>query len=999
MANSTTQFGGFLTNVGIAQQANTAVLGLPWNITHMLIGDAGGEPSQTPDPTPKPTQTALVRQVYRAQLNALYQSPADPGVLVAELVLPPETGGWWIRELALEDANGNFIAVAKPAPSYKPLLAQGSGRTQTIRMHVVFGNLANVTLKVDPSIVLATRDYVDKAREAAELYARNQLKAHLDAADPHPQYLRRAEAAKDVGPLAWLGSATGTANALALKLSNSESVLKAYAAGQRFQFRASATNTGAVTAGINGLAAVAVKKPGDSGLVDLVGGDIRAGALYDLNYDGTYFQLGGGVGASKAFERFSFEASVGQTVFGCVHTVGSTIVLRNGREITDYLSDGEKLTLRSPCTMGDAVEILAFTAFRSVDGYSKAEVQALLKTASALPVGSMLPFPRGVVPAGFIEVDGSLQKTATYPDLAAYLGAAFNKGDEPSGYFRLPDTRGEFLRGWDHGRGVDAGREMGSQQNGSLQTLDSTNVTPTVTGLYNATITPESSARAAFGLDLANPVNYPAAGYSGVTGTAGTLAAEGQNFGVTRPRNLAVMWCIKAWDAPVNQGQLDVAALVEELKALRSSTPVGAILPFPKAQVPAGYLELDGSLQSAATYPDLAAYLGTTYNKGAEPAGFFRLPDSRGEFLRGWDHGRDVDPGRDLGKWQKGSLAIADMPASGQGAAALAPSAGQTANDYGYDGVADATWNGLTVVNTGSLTPVTPGSGTWMLGMSRPRNLAVMWCIKAWNAPVNQGHVDVGSLVAQAKAMMLASATVGESRGARMDVLSSSTTATFQADELVVKSALGGAGWSVPNVAVQVNLATVGVGGMNAGTAPVNGFVALYVLYNPQAGTTAALAVNAGADVLSEVYAGNWPSGFTASALVAVVPTDGGGKMLPVVVRGRSVAPPPTQPYLGAAVVSMAPISLARSVPPNAISIEGLFSVRSSQAGAISIELYSTPNSNGIKRNTATLPANGASSIMFEGLPLVTRQLMYMTTVNQTQGTPEYSVYITGYRI
>ncbi|HCR1337632.1 TPA: phage tail protein [Pseudomonas aeruginosa] len=160
MANSTTQFGGFLTNVGLAQQANTAALGIPWDITHMLIGDAGGGPAEVPDPTPSPTQQSLVRQVLRAQLNSLYQSPDDPAVLVAELVLPPETGGWWIRELGLEDSDGNFIAVAKPAPSYKPLLNQGTGRTQTIRMHVVFGNVANVTLKIDPSIVLATRAWV-----------------------------------------------------------------------------------------------------------------------------------------------------------------------------------------------------------------------------------------------------------------------------------------------------------------------------------------------------------------------------------------------------------------------------------------------------------------------------------------------------------------------------------------------------------------------------------------------------------------------------------------------------------------------------------------------------------------------------------------------------------------------------------------------------------------------------------------------------------------------
>ena len=540
MANATTQFGGFLTNVGIAQQSNSAMLGIPWTITHMLIGDAGGEPSQTPDPTPKPTQTALVRQVYRAPLNALYQSPADPAVLVAELVLPPEIGGWWIRELALEDGNGNFIAVAKPAPSYKPLLVQGSGRTQTIRMHVVFGNVANITLKIDPSIVLATREYVDKAREAAELYARNQIKAHVAEPDPHPQYLRRADVAKDAGPLAWLGAAGGTADALVLSLKSNEAALGAYAVGQRFQFQATATNTGAVNAKIGGLASVAVKKAGAAGLVDLVAGDVRAGALYDLNYDGTYFQLGGGVSSGKAFERFSFEASVGQLVFNVPHSVGSTLVMRNGREVTGYLSDGQKITLKAPCNLGESVEVLAFSSFSAANTYTKAEVQALLTTASALPVGSMLPFPKGTVPPGFLEVDGSVQSAAVYPDLAAYLAGSFNKGDEPAGYFRLPDSRGEFLRGWDHGRGVDGGRVIGSWQADELK----------------------SHAHL-----LGVPVSASIASGANVVGTAAqnTLPTTLTGGGETRPRNLAVMWCIKVWNAPVNQGQIDVTALASQL--------------------------------------------------------------------------------------------------------------------------------------------------------------------------------------------------------------------------------------------------------------------------------------------------------------------------------------------------------------------------------------------------------------------------------------------------
>lgn len=732
MANSTTQFGGFLTNIGIAQQANSAALGVPWNITHMLIGDAGGDPSESPEPTPKPTQTALVRQVLRAQLNALYPSPADPAVLVAELVLPPEVGGWWIRELALEDANGNFVAVAKPAPSYKPLLAQGSGRTQTIRMHVVFGNVANINLKIDPSIVLATREYVDKAREAAELYTRNQLKAHTDAANPHPQYLLRSAVAKDSGPLAWLGDATGTANALTLALKSAESTLTAYVAGQRFQFKATANNTGPVTAKIGGLAAVAVKKSEGAGLVDLVGGDIRAGALYDLNFDGTYFQLGGGVGGGKAFERFSFEASVAQAVFPARHTVGSIIVLRNGREVTDYVSDGETVTLTTPCEMGDSVQILAFSSFKTTDTYTKAELQALLLTASALPVGGILPFPRGVVPAGYLELDGSVQKIATFPDLAAYLAGAFNKGDEPAGYFRLPDGRGEFLRGWDHGRGVDAGRAIGSFQKGSLQSFDPNRASYSVTGLTHTG--DDIGILAKHGLDPAALADYPQSQVVNYDNTSITpINVAG---GVTRPRNLAVMWCIKAWNAPVNQGQIDIGALVEELTALRSSTPVGAILPFPKAQVPAGYLELDGSVQSAAAYPDLAAYLGTTYNTGGEPAGYFRLPDYRGEFLRGWDHGRGVDAGRAIGTWQdsenKSHTHASDL---GESWRFLATDGG---GGSGLTGAATATR-----VNYGSRLAASGGSE------SRPRNLSVMWCIKAWNAPVNQGNLDISALAVQ----------------------------------------------------------------------------------------------------------------------------------------------------------------------------------------------------------------------------------------------------------
>ncbi|KAA8739130.1 phage tail protein [Pseudomonas koreensis] len=156
MVDQNSIFGGMLTTLGAAKKTNCDALGIPWEPRYMLIGDANGT-----DPVPSPAQTKLINQRYRAQLNQLRVSPTDDNVLIAELVLPPDVGGWWIRELALEDKDGVFSAVANVAPSYKPLLAQGSGRNQVVRMHVITSGTSNIQLKIDPSVVLATREYVD----------------------------------------------------------------------------------------------------------------------------------------------------------------------------------------------------------------------------------------------------------------------------------------------------------------------------------------------------------------------------------------------------------------------------------------------------------------------------------------------------------------------------------------------------------------------------------------------------------------------------------------------------------------------------------------------------------------------------------------------------------------------------------------------------------------------------------------------------------------------
>ncbi|WEJ72833.1 phage tail protein [Pseudomonas sp. PSE14] len=147
-----------LTTIGAGKLANATALGTTLKITQLAVGDGGGNV-----PTPDASRTALVNEVRRAPLNQLSIDPANSAQIIAEQVIPEEVGGWWIREMGLYDEAGALIAYANCAPSYKPQLAEGSGRTQTVRIVLIVSNAASVELKIDPSVVLATREYVDNS--------------------------------------------------------------------------------------------------------------------------------------------------------------------------------------------------------------------------------------------------------------------------------------------------------------------------------------------------------------------------------------------------------------------------------------------------------------------------------------------------------------------------------------------------------------------------------------------------------------------------------------------------------------------------------------------------------------------------------------------------------------------------------------------------------------------------------------------------------------------
>lgn len=679
-----------LTNAGIAYETACKAAGVPIKLSHISVGDGGGAVYN-----PAATATALKREVWRGPLNALFQDEKNPSWLLAEVTIPPEEGGWYVREAGLWTDTGILYAIVKYPESFKPVLAtSGSGKEFYIRSIFETSNAANVTLLIDDTVVKATRAWV--MGYLADELAKLDGKQSVRVAATGNIVLSGAQQIDGVAVVSGqrvlvAGQTTAKDNGI-------------YVAANGDWVRSVDSNTSAkVTPGLT----VMVEE-----------GTANGDSLWHLVTNGPI---------TLGTTALSFEMLAGRTGIQA-GTYKSLTVDKYGR-----------------ATAGTNPETLA--GFGIKDTYTKPEIEALIAQASALPVGSMVGFPVNKVPPGFLEIDGSVQSVATYPDLATFLGTAFNLGNEGAGNFRLPESRGEFLRGWDHGRGVDPGRAIGSWQKGTMGVADTTG---SPDGLVLAGLGGTApSLISAYGFDPIGVSDYPPQVV--VTGSgASTAAITGVFAGSSRPRNLAVMWCIKAWNAPVNQGEIDVGELVKEVQKLKAAVPVGALVPFPSGTVPPGYLEADNSFFVDSVYPELAAYLDKKYNLPGDPVGSTRLPETRGEFLRGWDHGRGVDAGRVIGGYQKGSLVLMDNVAGGQGLMSNAPAVAQGANDYGMDATGNAEWPGVLAVLSNALTPFQPSMGASITaGVTRPRNLAVMWCIKAWNAPVNQGTIDVAGLAAQ----------------------------------------------------------------------------------------------------------------------------------------------------------------------------------------------------------------------------------------------------------
>ncbi|EFB3694860.1 phage tail protein [Escherichia coli] len=501
-----TKFYTLLTDIGAAKLASAAALGVPLKITHMAVGDGGGVL-----PTPDAKQTALVNEKRRAALNMLYIDPQNSSQIIAEQVIPENEGGWWIREVGLFDESGALIAVGNCPESYKPQLAEGSGRTQTVRMVLITSSTDNITLKIDPAVVLATRKYVDDKALELKVYADDQMAKHLAAPDPHSQYAPKASPTFTGTPKAPTPAAGDNTTQVATT-AFVQAALTALINGAPAtldtlkEIAAAINNDPKFSTTINN--ALALKAPLSSPA--LTGTPTAPTAAQSVNNT----QI-----ATTAFVKSAIAAMVGSAPAALDTLNELAAALGNDPNFATTMLNAlaGKQPLDNTLTNLSGKDVAGLLAYLG------------LGEGSALPVGVPVPWPAATPPTGWLKCNGAAFSAEEYPELAkAY----------PTD--KLPDLRGEFMRGWDDGRGVDSGRGILTAQSHGM---------PSISGTFNGL----------FAVKQTNGLGGVSVAKSKNAETLSTSSGSGSVFDYTfnvsgstpvspelRPRNIAFNYIVRA---------------------------------------------------------------------------------------------------------------------------------------------------------------------------------------------------------------------------------------------------------------------------------------------------------------------------------------------------------------------------------------------------------------------------------------------------------------------
>ncbi|MEJ1725840.1 phage tail protein [Escherichia coli] len=514
-----TKFYTLLTDIGAAKLASAAALGVPLKITHMAVGDGGGVL-----PTPDAKQTALVNEKRRAALNMLYIDPQNSSQIIAEQVIPENEGGWWIREVGLFDESGALIAVGNCPESYKPQLAEGSGRTQTVRMVLITSSTDNITLKIDPAVVLATRKYVDDKALELKVYADDQMAKHLAAPDPHSQYAPKASPTFTGTPKAPTPAAGNNTTQVATT-AFVQAALTALINGAPAtldtlkEIAAAINNDPNFSTTINN--ALALKAPLSSPA--LTGTPTAPTAAQSVNNT----QI-----ATTAFVKSAIAGMVGSAPAALDTLNELAAALGNDPNFATTMLNAlaGKQPLDNTLTNLSGKDVAGLLTYLRLGAGAPAIGIPFFWPSSAMP-NTVMPEWADMV---FLKFNGATFSASTYPKLALVIPGLV-----------LPDARGEFIRIWDDGRGVDSGRALLSAQSFAMEKItatmygvytqatsqESTNswYKGAVTGLYQSTLGGGASDSSRGRVDIAFDS-------SKVT----TTASE------TRPRNVAFNFLIRA---------------------------------------------------------------------------------------------------------------------------------------------------------------------------------------------------------------------------------------------------------------------------------------------------------------------------------------------------------------------------------------------------------------------------------------------------------------------
>ena len=452
------KFQTVITTAGAAKlAAATAPGGRKVNITTMAVGDGGGQL-----PVPDAGQTKLVNEVWRHALNKISQDNRHSNYIIAELVIPPEVGGFWMRELGLYDDTGALIAVANMAESYKPALAEGSGRSQTCRMVIIVSSVASVDLTIDTTTVMATQDYVDD-----KIAEHEQSRRHPDASLTAKGFTQLSSATNSESETL---AATPKAVKAAYDLANGKYTAQDASTGRKGLVQLSS----AINSESEKLAATpkAVKTAYDlangkytaqdattarKGLVQLssaTNSDSETLAATPKAVKAANDNANGRVPSGRKVNGKPLNNDVNVTSQDIFN--GQSIEIGANQNLDNYKTPGlyhqplnanTSAVLKYPENLSGTLVVLknaGITQIYYVYNTSRSYIRSQYSTGGwtpwtpqdSFPVGAAIPWPSDSVPTGYAIMQGQTFDKAAYPLLA---------GAYPSGV--IPDMRGWTIKG------------------------------------------------------------------------------------------------------------------------------------------------------------------------------------------------------------------------------------------------------------------------------------------------------------------------------------------------------------------------------------------------------------------------------------------------------------------------------------------------------------------------------------------------------------------------